>query len=131
MLVYGVCFQVAHKDPMALARQWAANPTFQALQDAARIARLAFIQAIDRDHGTLIVGVGQALAEIVSRETVRIVHNPCGDFSPAAETIRTHLRVFIVAGGHSADEEAGLVLLAPRALLEQQDVVAHDIARAG
>lgn len=135
MLVHGVCFQVAHEDPVTLAGQWAANPTFQALQDAARVAQLAFIQAIDRDQGTLIVTVGQTLVEIVSRETVCIVRNPCGNFSPAVETIRTRLRVFIVASGHSADEEAGLVLLAPRALwtrenaIDRQNTLDHQLDR--
>lgn len=123
MLVHGVCFQVAHKDPVALAQQWAGDPIFQALQDTARATRLVFIQAIDSEQGALIVVMGRALAEIVSRETVCIVPNHYGGPSPAAETIRIRLRVFIVVSGYSADEETGLVLLTRRPLLAQEIAV--------
>ena len=110
---------MAHTDPRSLARQWEQEPTFQTIQDAARAAHLTLISVADVDQNRLVVTIGHMLACLTDGWRVYMTRDPGNNQGPAAEALRMRLRVFIIAGGYAADEDAGLVLLTPALLPER------------
>lgn len=122
-LVRGVCFQVAHADPQSLSGQWEQEPTFQAIQDAARAAHLVLIPVVDVDQSRLVVTIGRMLACLSAGWRVYMARDTGDNLGPAAEALRIRLRVFIIASGYAADEDAGLVLLTAPSLSERRRII--------